>query len=128
VPRIGSSLYEVGLRLQGALIWNNFVAKLKLGRQLLTPGRGIPANRQTPFFITGIAPTHIGVEIDKSRTPNCLPKPMFDAVDTFFQHNPIRFLRIATEDAVIPAVDIVDEIAQAAAFFSRAIGNYAVII
>lgn len=92
--------------------------------QQLTPGRGIPANRQRPFIITDSAPTHIDIEIGKSQTPNRLPRAMFDAVDNFFRSNPVGNLRIAAEHAVIPTVDSVDEVARAAVHFPRAIGNY----
>ena len=105
-------------------MWNNIKANLKPGQQLLTPGRGIPANRQRPFIITGVAPTHIDIEIGKSRTPNRLPRAMFDAVDTYFRNNPSGLLRIAAEHAVIPTEGSVDEVARAAVHFPRAIGNY----
>ncbi len=105
-------------------MWNKVMANLSPGQQLLTPGRGIPANRQRPFIITGIAPTHIDIEIGKSRTPNRLPRAMFDAVDGYFHRNPSGHLRIAAEHAVTPTVDSVDEVARAAVHFPRAIGNY----
>lgn len=105
-------------------MWNNVMANLRPGQQLLTPGRGIPANRQRPFIITGIAPTHVDIEIGKSQTPNRLPRAMFDAVDAFFQRNPSGHLRIAAEHAITPTVDSVDEVARAAVHFPRAIGNY----
>lgn len=105
-------------------MWNKVMANLSPGQQLLTPGRGIPANRQRPFIITGVASTHIDIEIGKSRTPNRLPRNMFDAVDGYFQRNPSGHLRIAAEHAVTPTVDSVDEVARAAVHFPRAIGNY----
>lgn len=105
-------------------MWNNIMANLRRGQQLMTPGRGIPSNRQRPFLIAGINPNHIDIEIGKSRTPNRLPQAMFDAVDTFFRKNPSGHLRIAAEHAVIPTVDSVDEVARAAVHFPRAIGNY----
>ena len=105
-------------------MWNKVMANIRAGQQLLTPGRGIPANRQKPFIITGVAPIHIDIEIGKSRTPNRLPRTMLDAVDTYFRNNPSGYLRIAAEHAVIPTVDSVDEVARAAVNFPRAIGNY----
>lgn len=105
-------------------MWNKVMANLSPRQQLLTPGRGIPANRQRPFIITGVDPTHIDIEIGKSRTPNRLPRAMFDAVDNFFRSNPSGHLRIAAEHAVTPTEDSVDEVARAAVHFSRAIGNY----
>ena len=105
-------------------MWNNVITNLRGGQQLLTPGRGIPANRQRPFFVTGIAPTHIDIEIGKSQTPNRLPRAMFDSVNAFFQRNPAGHLRIAAEHAVIPTEDSVDEVARSAVHFPRAIGNY----
>mgnify|MGYP007002348687 CR=1 FL=1 len=106
------------------LMWNNIKANLSPGQQLLTPGRGIPANRQRPFIITAVSPTHIDIEIGKSLTPNRLPRAMFDAVDHFFRSKPAGLLRIAAEHAVIPTQDSVDEVARAAVHFPRAIGNY----
>jgi len=100
------------------------MTNLRTGQQLVTPGRGIPANRQRPFIITGITSTHIDIEIGKSRTPNRLPRAMFDAVDNFFRTNPSGHLRIAAEHAIIPTVDSVDEVARSAVHFPRAIGNY----
>lgn len=105
-------------------MWNNVMTNLGPNQQLLTPGRGFPANRQRPFIITDIASTHIDIEIGKSQTPNRLPRAMFDAVDNFFRSNPACNLRIAAEHAVIPTVDSVDEVARAAVNFPRAIGNY----
>jgi len=105
-------------------MWNNIKANLKPGQLLLTPGRGIPANRQRPFIITGITHAHIDIEIGKSKTPNRLPRAMFDAVDSYFQRRPAGCLRIAAEHAVIPTQDSVDEVARAAVHFPRAIGNY----
>jgi hypothetical protein len=100
------------------------MANLRRGQQLMTPGRGVPSNRQKPFLIAGINPNHIDIEIGKSRTPNRLPRAMFDAVDTFFRNNPSGHLRIAAEHAVIPTEGSVDEFARAAVHFPRAIGNY----
>lgn len=108
----------------GTLMWNNVITNLRHGQQLLTPGRGIPANRQRPFIITGVSPTHIDIAIGKSLTPNRLQRAMFDAVDGFFQRKPAGCLRIAAEHAVIPTQDSVDEVARAAVHFPRAIGNY----
>lgn len=105
-------------------MWNNVTVNLRPGQQIVTPGRGIPANRQRPFIITGIAPNHIDIEIGKSRTPNRLPRAMFDAVDVFFKSKPSGNLRIAAEHAITPTVDSVDEVARAAVHFPRAIGNY----
>jgi len=105
-------------------MWNKVMANLSPGQQLLTPGRGIPASRQRPFIITGISQTHIDIEIGKSRTPNRLPRAVFDAIDAFFQCDPAGHLRIAAEHAVIPTQDSVDEVARAAVHFPRAIGNY----
>jgi hypothetical protein len=105
-------------------MWNNVMVNLSPNQQLLTPGRGIPSNRQRPFLIAGITPAHIDIEIGKSQTPNRLPRAMFDAVDAYFRNNPSGHLRIAAEHAVIPTVDSVDEIARAAIHFPRAIGNY----
>jgi hypothetical protein len=105
-------------------MWNNVMANLRSGQKLLTPGSGIPANRQRPFLITGVAPTHIDIEIGQSQTPNRLPRAMFDAVDNYFRNNPSGLLRIAAEHAVIPTEDSVDEVARAAVHFPRAIGNY----
>lgn len=105
-------------------MWNKVMANLRPGQQLLTPGRGIPASRQRPFIITAIAPTHIDIEIGKSRTHNRLPRVMFDAVDGYFQRNPTGHLRIAAEHAVTPTEDSVDQVARAAVHFPRAIGNY----
>jgi len=105
-------------------MWNNVMANLNPGQQLLTPGRGIPTSRQRPFVVTGISPTHIDIEIGSSRTPNRLPRAMFDAVDSYFQRRPAGCLRIAAEHAVIPTQDSVDEVARGAVHFPRAIGNY----
>ncbi|MCG6536566.1 MAG: hypothetical protein L7F78_18130 [Syntrophales bacterium LBB04] len=105
-------------------MWDNVIANLRSGQQLITPGRGIPANRQRHFLITGIAPTHIDIEIGKSQTLNRLPRAMFDAVDGYFKRKPSGHLRIAAEHAVIPTVDSVDEVARSAVHFPRAIGNY----
>ncbi len=105
-------------------MWNVIVVNLKSGQQLLTPGRGIPATRQMSFIITGLTPTHIDIEIGKSRTPNRLPRAMFDAVDDHFRHNPQGYLRIAAEHADTPTADSVDEVVRAAVPFPRAIGNY----
>lgn len=118
------SWFEHRLMREETLMWNNITANLRPAQQLLTPGRGIPANRQCPFIITGIAPTHIEIEIGKSRTPNRLPRAMFDAVDNFFRSKPAGLLRIAAEHAVIPTQDSVDEVARSAVHFPRAIGNY----
>ncbi|OPY17363.1 MAG: hypothetical protein A4E69_00026 [Syntrophus sp. PtaB.Bin138] len=105
-------------------MWNNVMTNLRRGQQLLTPGRGIPPNRQRPFVITGMGTTHIDIEIGKAQTPNRLPRAMFDAVDAYFRNNPSGHLRIAAEHAVIPTEDSVDEVARAAVHFPRAIGNY----
>ena len=106
------------------LMWNNITANLRPAQQLLTPGRGIPANRQRPFIITGIGQTYIDIEIGTSRTLNRLPRTMFDAIDGYFQRNPSGYLRIAAEHADIPTEDSVDEVARTAVHFPRAIGNY----
>jgi len=105
-------------------MWNNVMTNLSPGQKLMTPGRGILGNRQRSFIITGIAPTHIDIEIGKSQTPNRLPRAMFDAVNAFFQDKPLGYLRIAAEHAVIPTEDSVDEVARTAVHFPRAIGNY----
>lgn len=49
---------------------------------------------------------------------------MFDAVDAFFQLNPVGYLRIAAEYSIVPTERSVDEVARAAVHFPRAIGNY----
>ena len=49
------------------MMWNNVVAYLTPGQQLLTPGRGIPPTRQSPFFVVEIAPTYIDIEIGGGR-------------------------------------------------------------
>jgi len=105
-------------------MWKKVMANLNSGQQLLTPGRGIPASRQRPFIVTDISPSHIYIEIGNSRTPNRLPRAIFDAVDAFFQRRPAGCLRIAAEHAVIPTQDSIDEVARAAVHFPRAIGNY----
>jgi len=105
-------------------MWNKVMANLSPGRQLPTPGGGIPANRQGHFIITGVTHAYIDIEIGQSKTPNRLPRSMFDAVDSYFQRRPAGCLRIAAEHVVIPTQDSVDEVARAAVHFPRAIGNY----
>ncbi|MBN1842592.1 MAG: hypothetical protein JW883_09975 [Deltaproteobacteria bacterium] len=105
-------------------MWNSIMSHLKPGQRLLTPGRGIPAIRQKPFFVVAVAPTYIGIEIGDSRTFNRLPKEMFDAIDRLFRDNPLGYLRVAAEHANVPTEKSVDEIARSAVHFNRAIGNY----
>lgn len=106
------------------MMWNNVVAYLTPGQQLLTPGRGIPPTRQSPFFVVKIAPNYIDIEIGKSRTFNRLTREMFDAIDTFFQNNLQTRLRIAAEHSVTPTPNSVDAVILAAVDFQRAICNY----
>ncbi|MFH1911928.1 MAG: hypothetical protein ABIK91_07895 [Pseudomonadota bacterium] len=105
-------------------MWNTVVANVRTGQQLMTPGTGIPANRQQPFDIVNVMPTHIEINIGKNKTRNLIPKAMFDAIDNYFKVHPTALLRIAAEHSVIPTVDSVDEIVRSAIHFPRAIGNY----
>ena len=105
-------------------MWERVISQVDAGQRLLTPGRGIPPSNQKPFFIVEVHPDYLKIEIGSSRTPNTLPRAMFDAVEQFFIENPQGYLRAAAEHQKVPTSNSVDEVVRSAVHFYRAIGNY----
>ena len=105
-------------------MWQRVISQVDPGQRLLTPGRGVPPSNQKPFFIVEVHPDYLKIEIGSSRTPNTLPRAMFDAVEEFFIKNPQAYLRAAAEHQKVPTSNSVDEVVRSAVHFYRAIGNY----
>jgi hypothetical protein len=102
--------------------WSAIQEKIQAGSQLETPGRGIPPTGQAPFYVVEKGDKYLKIEIGSKRTPNILPKEMFDQVEKYFEENPREKLRIAATHTTHPLPRSVDEILRDKS--SRALGNY----
>jgi len=103
--------------------WQSVRRSVRVGDELLTPGRGIPPTRQAPFWVVEVRRDEVVIEIGPAGTRNRLPGEGFAAVVRHLKAG-VGSPRIAAAHTTEPTPGSVDEVIRPYMRFDRALGNY----